>query len=235
MNVGLLQCDHMDEQYHYLYKDYAQPFRDLFGKYAPELDLTVYDVCHGEMPARYDACEGYVITGSRRSVYENEAWIHALADFVRELHQHQHKLVGICFGHQMIAHALGGVVQKSERGWGIGIKPVQISQKKAWMQPNHDTYHLLLSHQDQVEVLPDGAECLGGNAHCPISMMGVGEHFFSVQAHPEFSKEFANALMESRIERIGIETVREAQATLQMDTDEALMGKWIQEFLTRKT
>ena len=231
MNIGLLQCDHVSEPFQHIISDYPQAFRDLFAKHAPDISLRIYDVCHGELPQSVEECEGYVITGSKHSVYEDIPWIHQLAEFVRQVHTQKHKLVGICFGHQIIAHALGGKVAKAQVGWGIGTKPVSIEHPKNWMLPEKQTYHLLLSHQDQVMTLPEGAEALGGNEHCPISMIGVGEHLLGIQAHPEFTTAYAEALMDSRVERIGREPIQAAKATLNTPTDEATIAHWIEAFL----
>lgn len=233
MKIGLLQCDHVSEQYRdILGGDYPDLFTKLFAEHAPEIELVTYDVCHGELPTIIDECEGYLTTGSKYSVYDDIEWIHQLSAFVQQLHEHQHKLVGICFGHQMIAHALGGKVAKSERGWGIGSKPVEIQKTKSWMTPDLTSYKLLLSHQDQVEALPLEAEVLGGNEHCPASIMTVGEHFMSIQAHPEFTRDYSQVLMLSRLERIGRDVVEAAQATLEQVTDEAAITQWISAFFS---
>ena len=232
MKIGLLQCDHIAEPFQHIIRDYPERFRDLFARYAPEIELVVYDVCHGQLPAAVDECAGYLTTGSKYSVYDDIDWIHALADFVRSLHESRQKLVGICFGHQMIAHALGGSVAKSDHGWGIGSKPVQLLKLKPWMQPEKSAYQLLLSHQDQVQSLPEEAEIIGSNEHCPISMFTIGEHFLGIQAHPEFTAPYAEALMDSRVERIGMPAISAAKETLQTPTDEAEVSQWIQSFLT---
>lgn len=231
MNIGLLQCDHVAEPFRHIVPDYSEQFANLFSRHAPAVSLRVYDVCHGELPASVDECAGYVISGSKYSVYDDIPWIHELAAFVRKLHENRRKLVGVCFGHQMIAHALGGEVKKTGRGWGIGVKPVQIKLRRSWMQPERETYNLLLSHQDQVEALPPDAEALGGNDHCPYSIFTVGEHFLGIQAHPEFIKPYAEALMGARVDRIGQTTVDAAKETLGMPTDEAAVTRWMETFL----
>lgn len=234
MKIGLLQCGHASENLRTIIGgENDLLFRRLFAQYAPEIELVVYDACHGILPQSVDECAGYIITGSKYSVYDDVDWIQELAAFVRNLYERRAKLVGICFGHQMIGHALGGKVLKSERGWGIGIKSAEIHRKKAWMIPDLNSYKLLLSHQDQIEVLPPDAELLAGNEHCPNSMITVGDHFLGIQAHPEFIPELAEALMLSRIERIGQETVEAAQATLGETRDEAIIAQWIAAFLAQ--
>ena len=231
MKIGLLQCDHIRQEFQHLIHDYSDAFEALFKHHAPALSLKVYDVCHGKLPRTPTECEGYVITGSRHSVYDDIDWIHQLSAFVRQVYDEKCKLVGICFGHQMIAHALGGKVAKADNGWGIGIKAVNIEKPKAWMQPSQNQYQLLLSHQDQVIELPDEGEVLGGNAHCPVSMFTVGESMLGIQAHPEFTCAYADAVMKTRVERIGQDVVQAALSTLSTPTDESYIAQWIQAFL----
>ena len=232
MNIGLLQCDHVSDQFQHIISDYPDAFCDLFARHAPHISLRVYDVCHGVLPQSLDECDGYITTGSRYSVYDDEGWIHHLCEFVRQVHDQSRKLVGICFGHQMIAHALGGTVAKSDNGWGIGAKTVDILQTRPWMQPPQESYRLLVSHQDQVLALPPGAEVLGGNVHCPVSMFTVGNHMLGFQAHPEFTPDYAEALMDARLERIGYDVVQDARLTLNEPTDEVITMQWINAFFS---
>lgn len=234
MRIGLLVCDHVNAEFQPLVGDYPQLFTNLLKPVAPEMELVIYDLTQGQFPADVDECDGYISTGSRYSVYDDVAWIHDLSAFVRELYAKEQKFVGICFGHQMIAHALGGEVKKTDRGWGIGVKSVEIEQVQAWMQPELPAYDLLLSHQDQVEVVPPDAIVIGSNVHCPNSMIAVGEHFLGIQAHPEFTPQYAEALYCSRVERIGQAKVDAALATLNTPLDTLTMARWIAGFLVNR-
>ncbi|MEQ9029124.1 MAG: type 1 glutamine amidotransferase [Aggregatilineales bacterium] len=231
MRIGLLQCDHVNAEFQPLVGDYPDLFANLLTPAMPDIELVVYDVTQGQFPANVRECEGYISTGSRQSVYDDVAWIHDLSAFVRDLYANQQKFVGICFGHQMIAHALGGEVKKTGRGWGIGVKSVEINQPQAWMQPAMPAYNLLLSHQDQVETLPPDARVIGSNAHCPNSMIVVGEHFLGIQAHPEFTPHSAAARPRPRPAPPRRETVDQALATLSTPIDSPAIAQWITAFL----
>jgi len=231
MEVGLLQCDHVPETLQHIFADYDAAFASLFAQYAPEISFRVYDTCHDELPSAPDECQAYLVTGSRHSVYEDIGWIQRLAEFVRQVYAHDGKLVGICFGHQMIAHALGGKVVRSTQGWGLGVKDVKLSASHGWMQPPAESYRLLLSHQDQVVGLPPDGEVLGGNTHCAVSMFAVGHNMLGVQAHPEFNPAYADALMQMRKDRIDAGISDAARATLDKSTDEAVITRWISAFL----
>jgi GMP synthase-like glutamine amidotransferase len=107
-------------------------FMALLGKLDPALEFVVYDVEGGQYPADVDEVDAYLITGSKSSVYEDKPWIHRLIEFVQELHRRDKKLVGICFGHQLVAQALGGRTGKSPKGWGVGLHSYRFNTLPAW-------------------------------------------------------------------------------------------------------
>ena len=140
------------------------------------------------------------------------------------------KFIGICFGHQMIAQALGGKCDISEKGWGIGVLKIHILKKKSWMQPDADAISLLYSHMDQIIRLPSKAEVIAGNNHCPCAIITVGDHFMGIQAHPEFTRDYLDLLMQTRVDRIGIQLVKKARKTLVQPTDEGVAARWMANF-----
>jgi GMP synthase-like glutamine amidotransferase len=223
MKVGLLVCDHVRPEFEHISGDYPDMFRKLFAS-RPEVEVVVYDVIGGQMPANPGDCDAWITTGSRHSVNDDEPWIRHLEQFVREVAEEEVPFVGICFGHQLIAKALGGRVVKSERGWGVGAKEVQVREGLGL----GSSYTVLTSYQDQIEDLPPGAEILGWNDHCPVSMLGVGENMVGIQGHPEFDSTYSEALMESR--RGGLipeATVDDGLASLDDSTDGDLLVDWI--------
>jgi GMP synthase (glutamine-hydrolysing) len=229
VRVGLLVCDHVRPEFRSVAGDYADMFAALLG---PEVELRAYDLPAGEEPASLAECSGWVTTGSRRSVYEDEPWIHRLAALTRGLHEGGHRLVGVCFGHQMIAHALGGRVARSGRGWGVGIKQVAVTRREPWMDPPATSFRVLNSHADQVETLPPGGRVLGGNDHCPVSLLAMDDHLLGIQGHPEFDPAYSRALMESRRGTlIPDRVVDEALAGLDAPPDRELLAGWIRSFL----
>jgi len=225
MRLGLLVCDHVRPEFEHISGDYPDMFRRLFAGH-PDVEIVVYDVIGGEMPADPGECDAWITTGSRHSVNDDEPWIRDLEGFVRDVAKEQVPFVGVCFGHQLIAKALGGTVVKSERGWGVGAKEVEVKGDLG-LGPS---YTVLTSHQDQIEELPPAAEILGWNEHCPVSMLGVGEKMIGIQGHPEFDPAYSQALMESR--RGGLipeATVDDGLASLEGGTDGALLVDWILE------
>lgn len=223
VKLGLLVCDHVSPEFLHISGDYADMFRRLFAGH-PEVTLVVYDVIAGEVPAAPSECDAWITTGSRYSVNDDQPWIHQLERFVREVAKEKVPFVGVCFGHQLIAKALGGTVVKSDRGWGVGAKEVKV-RGDLGLGPS---YTVITSHQDQIEALPPGAEILGWNEHCPISMLGVGENMIGIQGHPEFDPAYSDALMESRRGALIPEaTVEEGMSSLDRDLDGDRLVDWI--------
>ena len=144
-----------------------------------------------------------MITGSRKSVYDNESWIKDLIGFVDELYRQKHKLIGICFGHQLIAKALGGQVSLATAGWGAGVHSYDIKCKNVRRLHDIDKLHLLCCHQDQVTSCPECATITLSSTFCPIAGFAVANHILTFQGHPEFDNDFAASLFRLRKDNLG--------------------------------
>ena len=197
------------------------------------LVFTGYEVAQGQLPALLDECDAYVITGSSNGVYDLDAWIPDLIQFIRDSYQAGKKLVGICFGHQILAHALGGHAEKSVKGWGLGLKSFSISQPKPWMTDVPEECMLHFAHQDQVVTLPPQAELLGGNAFCPNAFFVLADQVLGIQGHPEFSRSMMDDLLAPMRKELEPEVHETAVASLSQGTpDNELVGQWLVNFLT---
>lgn len=175
----------------------------------------------------------WLTSGSAHSVYDGLPWIAEAEAFVRDIREAGVPYVGICFGHQLLATALGGKVAPTSSSWGVGVGTVRVdpSRRPHWMRPNRDEYRLLLSHQDQVEELPPDAVVVAGNEHCPVSAFVVGESMVGFQGHPEFTHQYARALMLSRTDRIPADVIEEALSSLELPDDGRLILDWIRVFV----
>ncbi len=170
--------------------------KPLSAKY--DTKFTFYPVLSGDIPQDGAQADIWVITGSKFGVYEDHAWIAPLENLIRDAKAKNALMIGICFGHQLIAQALGGVVRKSGKGWGVGP---HIYDTSAWPAALGDTpasLNLQAYHQDQVEVLPEGAQTIASSDFCEHAALWYPGFAITVQGHPEFSKDYASALIESR-------------------------------------
>ena len=227
MKLGILVCDHVRPEY----RDIAGDYPDMFGRLL-DMELVPYDVVDGSLPPREDACDAYLCTGSRYSSFDDLGWIHDLKAFIQRLSNAEIPFVGICFGHQVLAEALGGTVERAEGGWGAGVHTIDVLRKESWMQPPLAKFRLPYMHQDQVTRLPEGGVWLGRTEHCPIAIFRAGSSMLGIQAHPEFPAAYSEALIRDRYDKIGAEKAEEALISLEVPTDEEVVAGWIAEFLS---
>ena len=192
-----------------------------------------YDVAQGQFPQSPDACDAYVITGSANGVYDADPWIAELIQFIQASYAAGKRLVGICFGHQILAHALGGHAEKSEKGWGLGLKTFDVVQSKPWMEEGLARCALYFAHQDQVMTLPPQAERLGGNGFCPNAFFVIGEQVLGIQGHPEFTKPMMVDLLAPMVDELPAVVHETAVSSLNLaQPDNNLVGQWLVNFLT---
>jgi GMP synthase-like glutamine amidotransferase len=233
MKLGLLLCDDVPQRFRHIAGGYREMFDALLRPHVPALEWRHYDVRGGELPAMHDECEAYVCTGSRYSVYDELPWIAQLNAFVRMLYETRTQYVGICFGHQVLAEALGGKVARAAQGWGIGVRDMQIVAHEDWMQPQMERCALQYMHGDQVQTLPAGSKVLACASHCEVALFRTGETMLGIEGHPEFPAEYERALLIARRQHIGAAHVDAALATLDTRTDDAAVGSWIARFIQR--
>ena len=230
MKIGVLVCDHIQEKLQAEHGDYPQMFTRFIKEMDESFTINLYDVTECDLPAYIDECDAYMATGSQYSAYENHAWIDQLTLFVRELYTNKKPFVGICFGHQVIAMALGGNVEKSHKGWGIGVSRGMVQRELPWMTPMKEELNLMVTHQDQVTQLPPEGHILMGNAFCPNAMMQISDHFLGIQGHPEFTKSYLHDLVQTREEVIPEHVFKAGLDSLELKTDGKLLGQWIGAF-----
>lgn len=206
-------------------------FEQFFQQVNASLTIQLYDVTQGEFPASPAECDAYLISGSDQGVYDNEPWIPVLAQFIHDCYAAQRKMVGICFGHQMLAHTLGGHTEKSHKGWGLGLRDIELVSTKTWMTPPLGSLQLNFAHQDQVIHLPPNAELLATNDFCPNIAFCLGDQVFGLQAHPEITNPFMAAIMDYMEPQIDEAIYQDAMSTLAQQPDSQLMAQWIVNFL----
>lgn len=198
----------------------------------PDWTFEVVPVKDGVLPASALAFDGYVITGSPASVNDDSLpWVGQLLGFIREVHAARQPLIGLCFGHQAVARALGGQVVRNAAGWGLGTAVTHWAQPRVWMHPPLATTTLMAAHNEQVTRMPEGAECLGGSDFCPIGSMQIGQHIWTTQYHPEMPLVFMQALLAYLADKLDADTIARAHASLAKAADVPLFGQWMVQFL----
>jgi len=231
VKIAILKTDSVLAKFKNQYGEYPQMLEGLLSAVHSEIQFETFDVVEGQYPFAADHFDGYFIMGSKASVYDSDSWITQLGKYVQELHADQKKLVGICFGHQLLANVLGGSTQKSDKGWGVGVHKSRLIQAQSWMGRQAQDFSLLVSHQDQVVQLPPGAVHIAGSDFCQYSMFSIDEHVLGLQGHPEFSGAYAQALMGHRRESLGESTYSKGVASLAQSTQEKRVAQWMISFL----
>ena len=233
MHIGILQSDSVLEHLRPQFGDYPEMFKTLLSGERERLPrFSNFDARNMSYPEP-DACDAYIITGSRHSVYDDEPWIEPMVRFIASALAAQRKVDGICFGHQLVAHYFGGRTAPAEAGWGVGVHDTEFLSNESWMDPEQTRVGLLSSHKDQVIELPDGARSIARSDFCPNAGYVIGDQVLTLQGHPEFSKAYAEALMRTREELLGPQTLKAGITSLQDDTHETLVARWILNFVER--
>ena len=231
MKLGILKTDAVRPEWVPEFGEYPDMFAALLGEQDPEMEFSVYDVEEGEYPSDIDEVDAYLITGSKSSVYEDKAWIATLMDFVRELDKRGKKIVGIGFGHQIVAHALGGKTEKSHKGWGVGRHTHSFTESPDWHDGGDADFDILVSHQDQVVENADGAKVLASSDFCENAVVQIGDHILTFQGHPEFVSSYSREIMEYRRATIGEEVYVSGVASLEQEAEGDRVARWILNFL----
>lgn len=223
MRIGILQTGHAPDALIGTTGDYDQMFRDLLAGHGFEFETCA--VVDGAFPAGADACDGWLITGSRHGAYENHAWIAPLEALIRAIRDSGRPMIGVCFGHQIIARALGGTVEKFAGGWAIGRTEYDFGDRRvalnAW-------------HQDQVTRPPEGAVVAATNAFCKNAALAYGDSIWTLQPHPEYDTGFIEGLIRTRGRGVVPEaTLKAARETLNGPLGNADIGAFMAGFFKK--
>ncbi|MEO0765198.1 MAG: type 1 glutamine amidotransferase [Pseudomonadota bacterium] len=224
MKIGILQTGHVNEQLVAEHGDYSEIFPAFLADQG--LHFVNYAVCDGQFPNTPEDADGWLITGSKFGAYEDWPWIAPLEQLIRDIYASARPLVGICFGHQIIAQALGGRVEKFSGGWSIGRQSYVLNGETLWLNA---------WHQDQVVKVPEGGEVVSSTDFCENAAILYGDRAFTLQPHPEINRAYLSGMLKV----LGLDVIPPSlreQATRQVHqpTDSARLADLIAGFFKEK-
>lgn len=223
MKIGILQAGHSPDEVRDSVGNYGEMFTRLLDGHG--FDFEIFSVVDGEFPTGLEAADGWLITGSKHGAYEDHDWIPPLEELIRKIRAAGQPLVGVCFGHQIIAQALGGKVEKFSGGWSVGRTEYDFG---------NETMALNAWHQDQVTELPDGAEVIGSTDFCANAALIYGDQILTIQPHPEFTSGLVAGLIEHRGRgNVPDALLQHATDQLSVSTDNARFADRMAEVLKR--
>lgn len=209
MKIGILQSGHLPDALQSELGDYDALYPRMFDGFGFEFET--WAVVDGDFPPGPQAADGWLVTGSRNGAYDDEDWIARLEEFIRDIRDSRRPLIGVCFGHQIIAQALGGKVEKFAGGWAVGRQVYQYGDR---------TVALNAWHQDQVTVLPPTARIEASNDFCAYAALSYGNSIWTIQPHPEFGPDELDGLLRTRGKLYLTEAEQEgARATINAPSD----------------
>lgn len=205
MKLCILDNDILEGHLATTYSSFGDLFIRLFKSVGADWTTEVFNTQRGQYPASFDDFDAVLLTGSRADSFSDEAWVVELRRQVTQLLQARKKMVGVCFGHQLIALCMGAPVGRAPQGWGAGRMTYDWHRPDLPHSADRTEISLLASHQDQVFELPPGATLVASSAFCPVASFTVGQEVFCIQPHPEFEASLSAYLIDKRRDLLGEE------------------------------
>lgn len=227
LQICILESDDLHPAMQEAFISFGQMFKQLFAGKDVAIDCHVFNVVRGEYPDSSQEFDAYLVTGSKADSFANDPWIVRLRAYLRERFTQGDVLLGVCFGHQILALVLGGDTQRSAKGWGIGVHRYRLACKPEWMRDTVDEFQLLISHRDQVVALPAGATLLAHSEFCENAAFVLGQQVLCFQGHPEFTHDFSKTLLQIRQPIYCPEQYQAAYQSLQEQHDGEVIAQWM--------
>ncbi len=200
MKIGILLVGRASDDLVEKYGTYAEMLIALINSEKHDFKFKTFNILDSVFPENHLECDGWIVTGSPHGVYEEHSWIPKVSDLINDIYHAKIPIFGVCFGHQLIAQALGGHVEKSIKGWGLGLHTYEINNKTGYMGNLTEEVTLNICHQDQVLQVPEGATVYASSEFCENAGFYINDKVLTMQAHPEFLVDFIKALLNARRE-----------------------------------
>lgn len=231
MKLCILDNDTLEGHLAEKYSSFGAMFIRLFERVGANWTIEVFNTQSGQYPASFDDYGAVLLTGSHADAFSQDAWVVELRRQVTQLLDEHKKMVGVCFGHQLIALCMGAPVGRAPQGWGAGRMTYDWHRSDLPHSAERTEISLLASHQDQVFELPPGATLVASSTFCPVAAFTVGKAVFCIQPHPEFEEEVSAYLLDKRRKVLGEEKYSASRSSLQHGHEGAHIARMVVAFL----
>jgi len=234
LRICILETDILRPELVDQYQGYGRMFELLFSRQPIAAEFVVYNVMQGVYPPDDERFDAYLVTGSKADSFGADPWIQVLKTYLLGLYERGDKLLGICFGHQLLALLLGGKSERATQGWGVGTHRYKLAPATPWMSPAMEELTLLISHQDQVTALPENATVIASSEFCPFAAYHINDQVLCFQGHPEFIHDYSRTLLNARQEQLGEQVYSKGIASLEQEHHGQAVAEWMMRFVAYK-
>ncbi len=232
LKICILDNDNLDPAVVDAYVSYGAMTETMFAAAGVPWEFDRFDTTRGEYPASFDDYDAVLLTGSKADSFSDEPWVQTLRGHVTELLKQRKKLLGICFGHQLIAYCLGAQVGRASQGWGMGRMDYEwVGATPLTRDAADNAVSLLASHQDQVMSLPVGATLQARSEFCPVAAYSVDDRVFCIQPHPEFVEDYSAWILAKRPESVAAERREQVRADMALPHAGLDVARYMQRFI----
>ena len=211
----------------------ARLYEEWIGQVANKANFKTYLAYNGRLPGKTDECDAYILTGSRYDISDNSDWMQPLFNFLRMTAKAQIPVIGLGFGNQAIAHALGGRAGPAP-GWSVGRQTWKIVREEGWLQISGKTMSLLAFSRNQVVKLPSRSIRIVSGSGCPNAAFRVANHSVGIHGHPEYTPKHIEMLLAAHADQIPEATAAAALESMKESrTDAKAVASWAAHFAYR--